>query len=65
MDTDITKLSFQIPSVYADKLKTLANGVNKTPSAIIRELITAFCDGQVKLPMPDSSKDVYDLDPTP
>ena len=63
-DKDHTKLSYQLPTVYAEKLKILAEGVHRTPSAITRELIAAFCDGKIKLPMPEASKDVYDTDPT-
>lgn len=63
-DKDRTKLSYQLPTVYAEKLKTLSEGVHRTPSAITRELITALCDGKIKLPMAEASQDVYDTSPT-
>ena len=55
-----TKQSFQLPVQYAEQLKLLAEGVHRTPSALTRELIISFCEGRIKLPMPEMAGSVYE-----
>ena len=54
-----TKMSFQLSEKTAKKLKLLATGVGKSPSALVRETIVALTEGRIKLPALSALDDVY------
>lgn len=51
--------SYQLDADLAVRLKLLASGVGKTPSALVQEVVVALITGQVKLPLPKTIKEVY------
>ena len=58
--TEILKtFTYRLPSKTADKLKQMAKETGQTPTALVRQLISAFVGGEIKIPPPKSLNRVY------
>jgi len=53
------KWAIAIPNTELDKLQTTADLLGKSSASLARELIAAFNNGQIKLPLNPHMKEVY------
>lgn len=51
--------AFRLTPEEANQLTSLAQSVNRTKAALVRELVLALLNGAIKIPQPSATKEVY------